>query len=553
MRFSLRSLVLAVGVSLPALTPLAAAPPAVTYLFPAGAQRGTTAEVTAAGTFERWPVGAWVSGKGVVAKAGKEKGKLSVTVAPDAVPGTYWVRLHDRQGASALRPFLVGTLPEVHEREPNDDPKKPQALPSTAVTVNGRLGRPGDVDGYAVKLRKGQTLVASLEANRTLGSPMDAVLQVVSGKGFVLAENHDYHDLDPQVVFTAPADDTYVVRTFAFPATPDAGIRFAGAESYVYRLTVTTGGFAEHAWPLAVGRAAPGAVALAGWNIPEAAKKVAVGPGDDSSTAAVFHPLVAGAVGVRLEPHPTLVEAEPTDAKHPQPISLPVTVTGRIDPPGDVDVYRFEGKKGQKLLVQVESRALGFPLAAVLTLTDAAGKAVARGGDTGRGVTDPELTFTLSRDGAYQIEVRDLHGDGGPRFAYRLRALLAGPDFDLALRADRFVLVPGKPLDIPVSVGRRNGFAGEIEVRAEGLPEGVTAGPGRSLPTGGSAASVTLRLTAAGGAAPGAFRVLGRAKDFEERVARTGPAAPAGRRTRTAPVEFQPSTTHLWLTIGKPK
>src|SRR5437763_3466184 len=118
----------AVLLLLPALG--SAAPPTLTYLFPAGAQRGTTVEVTAAGTFERWPVGAWVSGGGVVAKAGKEKGKLSVTVAPDAVPGTYWVRLHDGQGASALRPFLVGTLPEVLEKEPNDDPKKPQALAS---------------------------------------------------------------------------------------------------------------------------------------------------------------------------------------------------------------------------------------------------------------------------------------------------------------------------------------------------------------------------------------------------------------------------------------
>jgi hypothetical protein len=510
-------------------------------------------EVTAAGTFERWPVGAWVNGKGVVVKAGKQKGKLAVTVAPDAVPGTYWVRLHDAQGASALRPFLVGTLPEVLEQEPNDDPKKPQALPSAAVTVNGRLGRPGDVDGYAVRLRKGQTLVASLEANRTLGSPMDAVLQVVSAKGFVLAENHDYHDLDPQVVFTAPADDTYVVRTFAFPATPDAVIRFAGADSYVYRLTVTAGGFAEHAWPLAVARAAPQAVELAGWNIPPAAKKVAVGPADDSSTATAFHPRVAGAVGVRLEPHPAVVEAEPNGAGHPQPVALPVTVTGRIDPPGDVDVYRFEGRKGQKLFVQVESRALGFPLAAALMLTDAGGKVVAGGGDSGRRVADPELTFTVPRDGAYHVTVRDLYGDGGPRFAYRLRALLTEPGYDLTLRADRFLLAPDKPLDIPVAVGRRNGFAAEVEVRAEGLPEGVTAAPVRSLPAGGSAASVTLRLTAAKGAAPGAFRVVGRAKGFEERPARTGPTASGGRRARAAAAEFNPPTTHLWLTVGTPQ
>src|ERR1700722_2720077 len=70
-----------------------AAPPTLTYLYPAGAQRGTTVEITAAGTFERWPVQVWVTGKGVEVKPAKDKGKLTVTVAADAVPGTYWLRL----------------------------------------------------------------------------------------------------------------------------------------------------------------------------------------------------------------------------------------------------------------------------------------------------------------------------------------------------------------------------------------------------------------------------------------------------------------------------
>src|SRR5581483_2412519 len=111
-----------------------------------GAQRGTTVEVTAGGTFERWPVKAWVSGQGVEVKPAGDKGKLSVTVAADAVPGTYWIRLHDEQGAGIPRPFVVGTLPEVLEREPNDDRRKPQVL-EPSVVVNGRLNPAGDVDG----------------------------------------------------------------------------------------------------------------------------------------------------------------------------------------------------------------------------------------------------------------------------------------------------------------------------------------------------------------------------------------------------------------------
>jgi hypothetical protein len=164
------------------------APPKLDYLFPAGAQRGTTVEITAAGTFERWPVKAYVEGNGVELKPAKTSGKLTVTVAKDAEPGVYWIRLYDAEGATIARPFIVGTLPEVMEQEPNDDPKKPQVLDKSQVVVNGRLDKPGDVDTFAVKLTKGQTLVASLEAYRTLRSPMDGVLQILSADGFVLEQ-----------------------------------------------------------------------------------------------------------------------------------------------------------------------------------------------------------------------------------------------------------------------------------------------------------------------------------------------------------------------------
>src|SRR3954453_22122351 len=79
----------------------AAAPPSLTYLYPAGARRGTTVEVTAGGSFDRWPARAWVSGRGLEAKAAGLKGRLTVAVAPDAVPGTYWIRLYGEAGASA--------------------------------------------------------------------------------------------------------------------------------------------------------------------------------------------------------------------------------------------------------------------------------------------------------------------------------------------------------------------------------------------------------------------------------------------------------------------
>jgi hypothetical protein len=515
----------------------------VTYLYPAGARQGTTVEVSAGGTFERWPVSVWVSGKGVEVKAGKDKGKLIVVVAPDAAPGVYRLRLHDGEGASPLRPFVVGTLLEVNEREPNDEPKKSQTLAAASVVVNGRLQQLGDVDCFSLQLQKGQTLVAALEANRTLASPMDGILQVLSPNGFVLEQNNDERSLDPQIVFTAPTDGAYLVRLFAFPAVPNATIRYAGAEDFVYRLTLTTGGFVDHAFPLAVERSRPGQVELRGWNVPEDAKKMTVTSGE-ASDVVLAHSQTAGTGRVRLEPHLCTVEVEPNDRQRPQAIQLPVTISGRIDQAGDVDVYRFEAKKGQKLVFQVESRSLGAPLDAVLRLTDATGKLLTQVDDPGSrrsAERDPELTYTVTEDGAYHIEVRDLHGDGGVRFAYRLRAVLPEPGFDLTVAADRFVLTSGKPLDIPVTVVRQNGFAGEVEVRIVGLPDGVTAAPVQSEASGPMAKTVTLKLT--GGEMPfsGPVRIVGQEKQQE-----------LTKAARFALTAFGETTADLWLTVGKP-
>lgn len=520
-----------------------AAPPTLTYLFPAGAQQGKTVEVLAGGTFERWPVQAWVEGKGITVKAGADKGKLTVVIAPDAVPGITWIRLYDEQGASALRPFVVGTLPEVLETEPNDDFKKPQVLASSAVIVNGRLGQPGDVDCFAVPLRKGQTLVASLEANGRLGSPMDAILQVLSADGFVLEQNNDYHDLDPQIVYEVPKDGTYIVRTFAFPAVPDGGIRFFGSDLCIYRLTLTTGGFVDHPYPLAVSRANPGSVELVGWNIPDAVKRMPVPRSDDPHTAWLSHPLLGNTAAVRLEPHPTAVKSENNDRQHPQPIELPVTVNGRIAR-GGVDVYQFAGKKGQKLFFQVESRALGYPLDAVLRLVDAAGKTLAQIDDPGSrrdGARDPELVFTVPRDDKYLLEVRDLHAAGGLRYVYRLRAVMAEPTYDLTLAADRFVVTPGKPLDIPVTIDRRNGFNREIEISAEGLPEGVTATPVKSLASGATAKTVTIRLTATAIPGSAAIQVVGKVAGEQELT----------QAARSLITGLKASTARPWLTVLK--
>jgi hypothetical protein len=435
----------------------------------------------------------------------------------------------------------VHFTPEVVEGEPNDEPAKPQTLPALPVIVNGRLGKAGDVDCFAIRLRKGDTLVASLEAQRTLGSPMDAVLQVLSAAGFVLEENNDDHELDPQVVFTAPKEDTYLVRTFAFPEVPDASIRLAGGDTYIYRLTLTTGGFGDHAFPLAVARGAPANVEAFGWNIPAAAKKLTVKT-EAAGPVTLWHPKLANTLPVLVEPHRCVVEAEPNERGKPQTVTLPVTISGHIDAPGDIDLYEFTAKKGQRLSFRIDARSVGSQLDPLLRLTDRVGKRLAQADDATSGKAggrDAVLVFSVPQDGSYRLEVHDQNRQGSRRHFYRLRAVGLEPDYSLTVAADRFLLETGKPLEIPVTVMCRDGFVRDIDITVEGLPASVTAKPVRS--TGGGSKTATLRLETKGEAVSAAFRIVGRAAGKEDLI-----------RTAVAPrIKLPETTLYLWLTVKK--
>jgi hypothetical protein len=518
-----------------------AKPPTLEHLFPAGAARGSTIEVTAAGQFERWPVRGWSSSAGIAIKAEGEKGKLSIVVAPDAPTGVHWVRLFDEEGASAPRPFVIGILPERNEVEPNDGPGQAQRIDGPNVVVNGRLAKTGDVDGYVVRLRKGQTLVASMEANRRLGSPMDGVLQVASPDGFVLAQNDDEHDRDPQIAFEAPLEGDYVVRAFAFPFVQESSIRFAGAPTFLYRLTLATGGVVDHVSPMAISTSGPSEVEVYGWNIPEAARRLPIEPPvDGESTIRLAHPSLASEAEVRVVPVPSTLEAEPNDFAHPQPISWPVAVSGRIDPPRDVDAYAFTARKGQTLVFRVESRSLGQPLDAVLRISDASGGPVVEVDDVRRGY-DPEVRFNVPADGTYRATVRDLNGQGGPRHAYLLVAEAPRPDFALTLKADQFPLTPGKPTEIVVAVERREGYAESIEVGLEGHFDGVIAGAIVSTAKGPTATSVTLKLAPCDCARTGPIRIVGTSGEGRRKLA-------------TAPVAgLTASIDTAWLSVPKPE
>ena len=495
-----------------------AAAPSLNSLFPPGGQVGTHVTVKAQGNFDPWPVKVWVDRKDVIVHATSTKGELQFEIPHDATPGTVWIRLYNHQGATSLYPFFLGRLEEQVEVEPNDSATASQVIETGSVTINGRLGKAADVDQYTVPLQAGETMVASVEANRFLSSPMDAVLQVVSETGFVLQQNDDYHDRDPQIVFKAPEDSRYTVRIFSFPSSPNSTIGFSGSDRHIYRLTMTTESFVDHTYPLSVRHDQPSQVLLFGWNIPQGKEQSMIDPSNPiwaiSDARFQFSPDgMVNPVELRTERHETVTEELLFDGIEDESkkgrLTPPVTVTGRIGIANEHDQYRFRSKVKQKLSFQLDSYALGYPLDPILRIKNDDQEILAEVDDTNGG-RDAELIFDVPDEATYTVEVADRFGNGGFRYVYRLTVVPAIPDYRLRVATDHFQLQSKEALEIPITIERRHGFSEEIHISLSESLEGVEVTSGTSLPEGDSSKTVKLILKNVGNVVSGTFRIEGR-------------------------------------------
>ncbi len=114
------------------------------------------------------------------------------------------------------------------------------------------------------------------------------------------------------------------------------------------------------------------------------------------------------------------------DERAREPLSLPVMLNGQITP-GDSDYFRLQARRGQRLVMRAQARALVPYLAdavpgwfqAVLALRDESGREVAAVDDY-RFDPDPVLLYEVPADGAYELEVRDSIYRGRDDFVYRI-------------------------------------------------------------------------------------------------------------------------------------
>ncbi len=525
-RFREVLLSLAAGAAMLAACPAEAeTPPVLTTVFPCSGQTGQSTEVAVTGSqlqgVQTLHLG--IPG-GLCERLGPDRFRL--TIPAGTMPGHYDLWAAGDNGVSAPRTFLVGSLSEQLEVEPNDTTAAATSIPLNGA-IGGKIDKAGDIDVFCFDGRAGQRVVIECQAER-IDSRLRAVLEVFDSRGRRLAVNRGYFGIDPLIDFHVSADGSYLVKIQDLIA--------AGSAEHYYRLEIDTGPRVAFSLPNVIERGRAAQVALFGWNLPGAEPAVM---GDLSALDRIEVEIpvslshASWPLPARLQPAqgvlaggtfpfhfpgsqaPVLIGV--TDApviadrggnhspESAQDLSVPCDVSGQLASGDECDWFALSARRGEVYYLEALGQRISAPVDLQLSVCDATPgsegsrpRKLAQFHDEVRGSggpfrtahLDPSGRWVCPTDGRYLIAVRNLTGGlaSDPRRTYRLSVRREEPEFQL-------IAVPRSsgPAGLNVPRGgrevfdllamRRRGFDGTICVAARDLPEGldcpdICLGPG---------------------------------------------------------------------------
>ncbi len=532
--------------------------PRLQSIFPMGAKVGATVEVTLTGTDIEDPEDLHFSHPGIKAEpiapmpaadrkpaepppmpTPRRKGnrnpppgvtRFKVVVGPDVPLGLYDVRLINKWGISNPRSFVVGSLDEMNEVEPNNDLPQAQSVALNRV-VNGIVNQPTDVDYFQVTATKGQRVLLHVAAS-SIDSRARPALEVYDSRGHRILFQRCYRDADVLADLVWPQDGPCFVRIFQFTHN-------AGSADHFYRLTITTGPWIDAVFPPMIEPGQSADITVYGRNIPggtldptaiddgrtlEKLTLQIAAPNDPPARDRLecrdhlsvqrgllegFEYRLTGSSGssnpamILFAEAPVRREQEPNDQPdQATPITLPADIAGRIDRPNDRDCYLIPAKKGETWVIDLMGERIGATADLYLKVRsqDPKARAITEQDDLKEFVhpfqffnqtsDPPPYLFTAPADGNYVVTVgaNDSITEYGPRQIYRLKITAPKPDFRLVvmpaspIRPEAGILPAGGELALDVFVDRREGFNGPVELSVEGLPAGVHCPPQRLGP-----------------------------------------------------------------------
>lgn len=485
-------------------------------LYPPCGQIGTNVDVVLRSEPSNWPLNTWIDREGLIVTCQEQKGHLQFQVSAQAIPGTYWLRFYNEQGASTLLPFYVDSCPQQSETEPNNRPDNGNEL-SLPMAMYGRLDKRGDVDSFRVKLKSEQRLNVVVFARRPFGSPMDAVMQICDADGRVLDQNDDERGIDPQLLFKAPHEGTYLVRLYAFPETANSTIAFSGDVSFVYRLELSIGERFELSQLADQQQSARDSLLF---EVHETRRSFTIFNKNQMGSAEVetrqfdqtIHvpsPHFARAIEspnssaqgresplLERQPFEVLRLFEDTDNSFIQTNDLPAEAWGTIAQNNEWDRFRIALNKDDRIRIVASSRSMLQQLDPVVAVFDSQGNEVIRQDDEDRNERDVDFVFKAPESGVYEIKLGDATARTGRRFTYRLQLLPVRPQFQLSVTQERLLLSTDQKQSIEIGIDRQFGHAEPITVSIAELPHGVTSASVISEMKTEQEKKVTLELTA---------------------------------------------------------
>ncbi|MDA1313803.1 MAG: PPC domain-containing protein [Acidobacteria bacterium] len=478
--------------------------PRIETIYPGAVTRGTTTEVLLQGRYNLKEASRIVfDGEGVSASVvdwsereitepaknklpefPTETLRIKVTVAEDAMPGIRPFRILTKGSLSALAHLFVTEAPSVNESEPNDSAVDAQTI-EIPQTVNGLLDKEVDFDVYKFDAEAGERVSFIVHAAR-LQHPVphlernfaDLILSLRDSDDneFVVAD--DWNGQDPQLFHTFEQSGTYYLQL--------REARYhSGKDKWWYALSVRTTPHVTSIFPPVAKAGSRAKLEFKGFNLEGLGPYEVDVPADADKE---FRFQVATAQGksdpVSLLMTDLLTATEPAGQREFTEISIPAGISGRISSEGETDRYRFTARKGDALEFDVR-RGNAF-LDPLLEIRDASGTLLAAYDDgvntLGQGARG-ELAFPADKnariewiapaDGQYEAQVRDANYFGGADYVYHLIVRPQVPDFALIVDDDRMPVGPGESYTSVVTIERRNGFDGPVELFARGLPAGV--------------------------------------------------------------------------------
>ena len=523
-----------------------AASPSLKVVLPRGAQQGTETVLTLRGDQLKDTQELFFYEPGfTVSKIEPEENgksvKVTVKIAGDCQPGEHTLQVRTATGVSDYRTFYVGNLPETKEQEPNNDFAAPQPIP-LGTTVTG-IAENEDVDHFVVDMQKGQRLSVEIEGLRLgteINTAFDPFIAILRDDRFELAVADDtplVHQ-DGVAAIVAPEAGRYIIQV------RDSSYRGNGNSHY--RLHV-----GEFPRPLAAYPAGGPAgqkvdVKFIGDPAGEFTQQIEL-PADPAVPFAVF-PQQNGKTSpsanpFRVSPFGNVLEVEPNNSLgEATPAARPNAFNGIIGTPEDIDFFKFAAKKGESLKVECFGRRLRTALDPVVDLFNIKGQRLA-GSDDNNG-PDPSFDFSVPDDGEYVVSVRDHLRRGESTYVYRLEITPQEPGLSISIpRVTRYdqdrqqIVVPrGGRYSTLINASRRN-FGGEIVVKADQLPQGVTMD---FAPMAANMNSMPVTFTATADAP-----LAGRLTDLRG-YRKEGDQAQSGKFTNTADLVRYRNNEMLW-------